>query len=114
MEHDGETIPEDDSDSQHSAQTNEVIEGYEEANASPGSVSRVYLNGEEQTQPRGSLFEDEYKLLSRKFSFNSKNDDSLLIEDQEGEEIDELQYLKMRKQQVMETFFLDHKNPYRL
>ena len=65
-----------------------MIEGYLEANNSPPSYSKAYLEseGEENRvgrQYRGSLFEGGYKLLSRKYSFNSelKSDEKLLNED---------------------------------
>lgn len=65
-----------------------MIEGYLEANNSPRSYSKTYLDtdGEEHRvgkQYRGSLFEGGYKLLSRKFSFNSElnSKEKLLEED---------------------------------
>ena len=95
MEHD-EPLIDNDTDSQLSQQTNELIEGYEEANQSPHSASQSFNYLDDTKRPRGSVFVDEYKLLSRKYSFGS----NLLQEDEDGsdEEIDETQYLKMRKQ----------------
>lgn len=65
-----------------------MIEGYLEANNSPPSYSKTYLDSEGDElrvgkQYRGSLFEGGYKLLSRKFSFNSElnSNEKLLKED---------------------------------
>ena len=57
-------IEEYDSDSDMSAQTDELIDGYEEACNSPRSHSRVEYD--EFGKREGSVFQDEYKLLSSK------------------------------------------------
>lgn len=70
MEHEGDQVPDEDSDdSGHSAQTNEVIEGYAEANYSPkGNKESIFLIPEKigNRKRTGSIFIDEYKSLSKK------------------------------------------------
>ena len=60
LEHEGEPdFNETDSD-QHSCQTNELIEGYEEANMSPRSDFNSFLD-----RDGGSIFNNQYRRLSR-------------------------------------------------
>lgn len=56
LEHEGE--PDYELESQHSAQTNELIEGYEEANMSPRSLSGVDWDDQPPHSRGGSLFDN--------------------------------------------------------
>lgn len=60
----------DDTHSVNSAQTNELIDGYQEANYSPRSRAlSKFTDFDDLNLGKGSLFDDQYKMMSRKFSF---------------------------------------------
>jgi hypothetical protein len=62
---------------------------------------------------RGTL-KEEYRLLSRKYSFANLAESDDDDENEEGGSFNSDHYLEMRKQQVMEAIFLDQNNPYKL
>ena len=108
-EHDPQECP---SEILQSVQTNQVLDGYECAEDNSFVMPRT-LSMDSDSMPefgRPSIFAQEYRRLDR-MSFTNKGaeENNGLIGRQS-----EIQAMAVRKQQVIESLFLDQRQPYQL